>query len=93
MLSRLVQVLRPIQSSAFPSLMSIRFVSTLQRQTWKRKKDKFLRMLKERMRKLKLPQIDVTAKSMKAQKAKEKKRSIPIQWRVQESHKLFPRER
>ena len=72
-----------------------RFVSTLQRKFWKRKKEVFLRKMKDLMRKSKLPQIDVTGRFAPRPGAgkEDKRRATPYQFRMQQSHKLFPRER
>ena len=69
-------------------------VSTHQRQFWRRKKDKFLRKMKLRMRRTKLPQIEVREAVLANRKQHVcKKRAVPIQHRMRLSHMLFRRER
>jgi hypothetical protein len=82
-------------SGRVTGIFQYRCVSTHTRKVWKRKKEVFLRKLKDLMRRTKLPQIDVTGRyaPRPGLGKEEKRRATPYQFRMQLSHKLFPRER
>lgn len=69
-------------------------VSTKTRKVWKRKKDAFLKEVKVKMRRMKLPQIDCREQKFTNDKRlHNKSRPVSIQHRLRLSHKLFRRER